>query len=223
MNKETVLYYFPGACARVTLNALEEIGQPFRTVFIDPRKAQQNSPEYLAINPKGKVPALGIGGRVLAENAAILLHLHAQYPRSGLLPETDGRLGSNEPVEDLVWCAATLHPMTRMVAYPARFTVGADAVGVAELGKHYYQPVLKRLAERLENGSWWYGDQWSIVDVYLYWNYSTAAIGGLDLSAYPAIARHAVDVRRRPSFLRALAREQADIQQHAMQMPPGWM
>ena len=61
------------------------------------------------------------------------------------------------------------------------------------------------------SATWWYGEQWSIVDVYLYWVFSTAAKGAFNMEDYPALAAHAERVRARPSFQRALARERAAV------------
>lgn len=215
---QITLYHFPYACSRVTMNALEETGVPFDTYLVNGMRDEQTTAAYLAINPKGKVPALAIDGRVLTENAAILHHLHTHFPAAKLLPDTDARLGSNQVLQDLFWCSSALHPMTRMIRAPMRFTSG-DTAGVVALGKKYYEPVLAQLAERFDAGQWWYGSQWCILDTYLQWNYTTAQSGGLDLSSYPSLARHAEDVARRPSFQRAIARELADLEKSGIQLP----
>jgi glutathione S-transferase len=59
--------------------------------------------------------------------------------------------------------------------------------------------------------SWWYGPSWSIIDTYLYWAFSTAEKGGFPLDQFPVLVDHARRVRARPSFVRALAREQAAL------------
>jgi glutathione S-transferase len=108
----------------------------------------------------------------------------------------------------------------RQVRAPQRYTaVNLEAVkasGVANI-----TPILSAIAERLSEGRWWYGATWSILDVYLYWIYSTVAGAGLDLSPWPALTDHAARVRARPSFVRALAREQAALVAHNIQLPPG--
>jgi glutathione S-transferase len=217
---EITLFHTPGACSRVTLSALEEIGIEFRFQSIDIGRGEHNTPEYLAINSKGKVPALRIGDDVLTENAAILYYLHTRYPSAGLLPPEDGQLPKNAPLQDLVWCSSTLHPMTRQVRMPVRYTKG-DVEGVKADGIEKWLPILGDLGQRLSGGRWWYGNRWSIVDVYLYWNYSTAASGGLDISSFPALLDHTARVRARPSFQRALRREEDALKERDLQMPPG--
>lgn len=217
---EITLFHAPAACSRVTLNALEEIGIKFEFHSIDMGRGEHKSPKYLAINPNGKVPALRIGRDVLTENAAILYYLHTQYPSAELLPPEDGRLPKNVPLQDLVWCSSTLHPMTRQVRMPIRLTKG-DPDGVKADGIEKWLPVLSVMTERLSGGRWWYGDRWSIADVYLYWNYSTAASAGLDLSGHPALLDHTARVRARPSFQRSLRREEDAVRKRDIALPPG--
>ena len=84
---ELKLFVAPNTCARVPTIALEEIGVPFNTELIRTAAGQQSSPEYLAVNPKGKVPALLIDGQPLTENVAILRWLNRTYPEAKLLPK----------------------------------------------------------------------------------------------------------------------------------------
>ena len=80
------LYHFPGACSRVAMHALEAIGASFTDALVNFRTQGQSDPTYLAVNPKGKVPALELGGRILTENAAILWMLHECHPAANLMP-----------------------------------------------------------------------------------------------------------------------------------------
>ena len=209
---DVTLYQFPGACSHVTMVALEQTGLGYVTYLANPLNAEVWE-EYLAINPKGKIPALRIGDRVLTENAAIIYHLHTCFPNACLLPVEPVEFGDNQCLQDLVWCSSTLHPMTRMINAPFRFNKTGNTEGITALGVEYYGPVLNLLSERFSADKWWYGDEWSIVDSYLTWNYSTAQRAGLDISAYPAIARHAEDVRAHPAEQRTMAREATELKQ----------
>ncbi len=211
------LFHFPGACSRVTFNALEEIGVPYEDCAVDISSGEQRQPSYIEINPKGKVPALRIGGHVLAEDAAILHYLRVQHPAAHLLPTPAEEPAPNAGLEDLVWCSSTLHVLVRQIRMPIRFsstaTEGVRAAGITGL-----TPIVERIAQRLAD-RWWYGANWSILDVYLYWIYSTAASAGFELPA--ALGNHAGRVRARPSFQRALAREQAALERLGVQLPTG--
>lgn len=212
---DITFYHAPGACSGVTMTALEEVGLDFTDTPINIRQSQQKSAEYLKVNPMGKVPALKVGDRVFTENAAILYFLHGQYPSAQLLPVEDIDTGPSQGLQDVIWCSASLHPVTRQVFMPIRFTTDSLESGAGNVradGIAKYQPILALIAERVADGKWWYGERWSIIDTYLRWNYATAEKGGLDLSPFPALADHANRVMDRPSFKRAQAREQAALE-----------
>ena len=199
---EFVLYHTPGACSKVTVNALEEIGVEYEDHVIDLMKGEQKKPEYLAINPKGKVPAFLISGQLLTETPAILYYLHQRFPEAALLPKVESDYEKAVQFSDLCWCSSGFHIMVRQVRMPIRFTLG-ETEGVKACGTQYLDVQIADLNKRLSQQSWWYGDQWSIIDVYLYWCYSVAASADYDLSRYPAIVAHQQRLGARPSFQRA--------------------
>jgi glutathione S-transferase len=80
------LYGMPGTRAGRVRWVLEELGLPYREVTLDRAKGEHRRPEYLGINPLGRVPALVDGDFVLTETAAICLHLAEQHPERGLAP-----------------------------------------------------------------------------------------------------------------------------------------
>jgi glutathione S-transferase len=80
-------------------------------------------------------------------------------------------------------------------------------------GVELMTPCLKILEERLADRDWWFGE-WSILDIYFYWAYTTAESGQFDLSPYSNINRHRLAVEALPAFQRALAREEAARQEH---------
>src|SRR5712675_2382532 len=83
------LYFVPGTCALATHIALEEAGAPYKAVLVDFRSRSQRSPEYLAVNPKGRVPALVTEGGTLTETPALLCFVAQRFPQAGLAPLTD--------------------------------------------------------------------------------------------------------------------------------------
>ena len=66
------LYYSPGACSMASHIGIEETGAPYVEKPVMLAKGEQRTPEYLKINPRGKVPALSVDGRIITENTAIL-------------------------------------------------------------------------------------------------------------------------------------------------------
>jgi glutathione S-transferase len=80
------LYYAPGTCALATHIALEEVGASYEAVLVDFRSQGQRSPAYLAINPKGRVPALMTENGILTETPALLCFVAQLFPKAELAP-----------------------------------------------------------------------------------------------------------------------------------------
>ena len=207
MNK-VILYQSPGACSLVTLTALEQVGLDYKDRLVDLQKGEQFSSDYLAINPKKNGPAIGFDGRIMTENAAIVAFLHRQYPAAKLLPSNPNAVLNNRGLIDLVWCSSTIYPMVRQIRAPAKFTKG-DAAGVVADGMEKFTLLCQELSARFSDQRWWYGEQWSIIDAYLYWTYQVAQRGGFSLADFPNISDHENRLRAVPSVQRALARERA--------------
>eukprot|EP01037_Dinobryon_pediforme_P022940 gene22940-24256_t len=201
---ELTLYHTPGACSRVTMNALEELALAFEDRPVNIFKGAQFSPDYRAINPKAKIPALVVGDALLTETPAIILWLTETVPGETLLPGATP-LERAQAFADLVWCSNTLHPLARTIRMPNRATTG-DPAPVAEAAVTAMTPLLASVEARLAQQPWWFGARWSVVDVYLSWVLGMCE-GGIDLSQFPALVAHREQVRARPSFQRALERE----------------
>lgn len=101
------LYYSPGTIAAAVAIALEETGLPYEIARVDFASAAQTKPDYLRINPKGRVPALDIGGAILTETGAILDWLHTQAPEAGLIPADP--LAAARVREAMYYFASTMH------------------------------------------------------------------------------------------------------------------
>ena len=129
------LFVAPNTCARVPTIALEEIGVSFDTHLVRVAKNEQKSPEFLKLNPKGKVPTLLIDGDPLTENVAILSWLNATYREAGLLPPADGQIETLKQTADLAFFAGTVHPTVTRVAMPLKFI--ADKELSFEIVKHW--------------------------------------------------------------------------------------
>lgn len=211
---DLMLYFFPGACSRVTMTALEAAGAPYRDRLVNIRADEQKSAGYARVNPKGKVPALAIDGRIMTENAAILVFLDRQFPAAGLLPHDDDPVSDIAPLSDLLWCSSTLHPAMRQIRAPDKYTIG-DPTDVKADGMRKFAAECTRIAAGV-GGRWWYGDRWSIVDVYLFWLCNVAEKGGFPLADYPAIIGHAARVRQLAPLRRALERERAGAEAHGL-------
>jgi glutathione S-transferase len=80
------LYYSPGACSLAAHIVLEELGIAFEPVLVSLAEGEHKRPEFLRINPKARVPALNVDGKVLTETVAILTYLGGGYAERGLWP-----------------------------------------------------------------------------------------------------------------------------------------
>jgi len=194
-NSETdiklTLYHTPCACSRVVLNAIEEMGEPYKEAPITLAKGEQYTPEYLSINPKGKIPGLIDGGKAFTESPAILFHLASSRPNANLLPKgLDGRPTSNS-LSDMIWCTSALHPAMNKVVFPQN-TSSLDAEGIRERNIATLEKAAKQISARYENSPWYYGSDWSIVDVYFTWIYNLAGQFTFPLENYPKL----IDLRR---------------------------
>src|SRR6202023_4416764 len=83
------LYYAPGTCALATHIALEEAGAPYQAVLVDFTTQSQRSPDYLTVNPKGRVPALVTESGTLTETPALLCFVAQRFPSAELAPLAD--------------------------------------------------------------------------------------------------------------------------------------
>lgn len=217
------LYMAPGTCARVPCIALEEAGEDFETVVIRFMKGEHKSPEFKKLNPKGKVPTLVVDGEPLTENVAILSYLNHQYPEARLLPEVDDDLGRLRQLADLCFCSATLHPIVTRIRMPHFIATEEVARVVWEKAGNAMNDFFQLIDDRLANNSWWYGDDWSVMDAYLYWVFWRCEGAGYDVQPFPNYADHAKRMEARPAVQRALQREgiaQAQLEAEGLAFKP---
>lgn len=120
---DRALYWMPGTCALAVHVALETIGAPYKAVQV-PRD-QLRSPDYLAINPMGVVPALIEDGTVHVEAGAILLHLTDGEPGAGLGPPV-GHPDRPAFYRWICYLSGTVHPHFWPFFFPARYAAPDD-------------------------------------------------------------------------------------------------
>lgn len=205
---DIALYHLPGACSRVVMTALEQCGLAYADHPVNLAKGEQHAPAFRAVNPRGKIPALVVDGRLIGENAAIQWWLNRACPQAGLFPQVADAWEEAQILSDLFWISSGWHPSVRANMMPVRWTTG-DPAPVRERGKQLVKPLVEAFDARMADRQWWYGDTWSIIDVYFYWNYTTAEEGQYDLDGLANLAAHRARVEAWPAFQRALAREDA--------------
>jgi glutathione S-transferase len=191
---------------------LEQSGAAFETSLVNIAAGEHRSPEYLRINPKGKVPTLMIEGRAMTENVAILSWLARTYPQAGLLPAGMDVRAQSETLADLSWCASSIHPIVTRLVMPQLYCDLDHAVPrvweMASEAMHWHTRLLEqRLGDRQ-----WMLSEWSVVDAYVQWIWDQIIVAGFDASAYPNLNEHGARHREQPAVQRALARELAAIE-----------
>lgn len=199
-------YFSPGACSLATHICLEEAGAAFTPKPTYTRKGQTRTPEYLAINPKGKVPVLAVDGKVLTENTAIITYLSRSYPAAKLLP-TGEALAEAEALSFIAWCASGVHPVMSRFFGPQNFCDLPDSAdNVKALATKAAAGNFALIEKALAGKDWVFG-AWSAADAYIFVFYNWATKLGLDMSAYPNYGKHFERMQQRPAVQRAMARE----------------
>jgi glutathione S-transferase len=201
------LFYSPGACSLGIHVILEEIGKPFETQVVLTRDGSNKKPEFLAINPKAKIPALQRDdGSILTEFPVIAWWLAKAHPMSNLIPvafEAEART-----LEWMDYLCGTVHPQgfTRQFR-PANFAKDAeDEPRVVAQGKALAEGYLALIESRIAGQPWLLGTGYSIADAALFFITHWAG-GRAGMTLPPKVAAHHAAMLARPAVQRAMARE----------------
>jgi glutathione S-transferase len=198
MSGELVLYSNPMSRGRITRWMLEELGEPYRVEILD-FGGTIRSPDFLAINPMGKVPALRHGDAIVTEAAAVCAYLAAAFPAAGLQPDP----GTPAHAAYLRWLF--------FAAGPVEAVVTAKALGLlappekrAMSGYGDFESVMDTLEYAVTDKEFVAGDRFSAADVYF-----GSQIGwGLQFGTIeprPAFAAYWAGLEARPAFQQAKA------------------
>lgn len=161
MSEEIVLYTNPMSRGRVARWMLEEVGCPYRAEILDYGPAMK-APEYLAINPMGKVPALRHGSAVVTETAAICAYLADAFPDAGLAPPP----GDTARADYLRWLFFSSGPVeSAIVNKSLGFEIPLEKRVMAGYG--CYEDAMRILEAKLASHQNIAGDRFSAADVFL--------------------------------------------------------
>ncbi|TMM52325.1 glutathione S-transferase family protein [Sulfitobacter sabulilitoris] len=182
------LYYAPGTISIAVVIALHEADLPFEAIAVDFRSAAQTKPEYLAINPKGRVPALEAdSGQVLTETGAVLDYIAAIAPDAGLVPRDAGDAAHMRGV--MYYLASTMHVNhahkmrgSRWASAPESHADMAATVPrtMADSAAHIEQHALR--------GDYVMGEDFSLADPYLFVVSTWLRGDDVDIASYPKFA-----------------------------------
>jgi glutathione S-transferase len=205
------LFYAAHTCSLATHIALEEAGADYSTVRIDFATTQQQSPEYLEINPKARVPALVTDRGVLTETPAMLAFVAQSFPAAGLAPIDDPFAFAQAQAFNSYLCS-TLHIAHAHRMRGPRWVDADDAVAIAAMQRKVPQSVTAcfELIERdLLKGPWVMGERYTICDAYLFTLAQWLEADGVDPLRIPKVIDHRLRVAERAAVQKAIADELA--------------
>jgi len=189
------LYWAPRTRSFSALWLMEETGQPYERVLVDITTGAQKAPEYLAINPMGKVPALKDGDATLAEAAAICAYVAERYPQAKLAPP----LGDPLRAKFLYWlffAPGCVEPA--MVEISTKITMNPVAAGWGDA-----QRVFDVLDAALAKGPWLLGENFSAADIAIGAGLNFAVRLFKMVPSRPSFEAYVARCMARPAFQRA--------------------
>jgi glutathione S-transferase len=195
MADELILYTNPMSRGRTARWMLEETGHPYKAEIID--YARMKSPEYLAVNPMGKVPALRHGATLVTESAAICAYLADAFPDAGLAPPHGSRLRG--PYYRWMFFAAG--PLEASITDKALgVTIRPEQVRMVGYGTR--EQTLSALENELERSEYLAGDRFTAADVYVGSHVGFGLMFGT-IDKRPAFERYWALISARPAAVRA--------------------
>ncbi|MGE0752259.1 MAG: glutathione S-transferase family protein [Variibacter sp.] len=208
-------YFAPDTCSLATMIAMEEAGAPYRAIGLSFAVQEQRSADYLAINPKGRVPALITERGILTETPAMLAFVAQSYPAAQLMPLDDPFVFAQVQAFNSFLCS-TLH-----VAHAHRmrgYRWADDAAAIAAMQRKVPQSVgdgYALIERHMFAGPWVMGERYTICDPYLFTLAQWLEADGVDPARAPQVIAHRARMLDRPAVQRALAIEHAPQERFA--------
>ena len=203
------LYYSTGSCARASHIALEEANADYEAIRISLKDGDQRKPEYLAMNPKGRVPVLITDKGILTENVAILAFVAQSHPKANLAP-LDDPFGFAKVQAFNSYLSSTVHVAHAHKGRGSRWV--DDAAAIEAMQKKVPQTVgdcFAMIENEMFEGPWVIGSQYTIADAYLYTLATWMEGDSVDPARFPKIIDHRQRMEARPAVKRVLAAENA--------------
>jgi len=201
------LYYATNTCALASHIALEEAGADYETHWVDFKSAEQTKPDYLAINPKARVPALVTERGVLTETPAILAYVAQTHPQANLAP-LDDPFAFAELQGFVNYLCATVHVAHAHRMRGARWA--DDPAAHEAMKKKVPQSVgacFDLIERKMFRGPWVMGEAYAIADPYLFTIARWMEGDSVDPAAYPRVLDHRDRMAERPALRRVLKSE----------------
>ena len=201
------LFYAPGSCALASHIALEESGAAYTAHRMDLGAGDQRKPEYLSINPKGRVPALVTERGILTENVAILAFVAQSFPQARLAP-LDDPFAFGEMQAFNGYLASTVHVAHAHGRRGYRWATDQSSFDDMKRKLPEAMGACFDLIEReMLKGPWVMGGSYTICDPYLFTIAEWLESDGVDPARFPRVLDHRRRMYERPAVKRALAQE----------------
>jgi len=201
------LYWAPGSCALASHLLLERVGATYEAVRVDLGKGQQRTPEYLKLNPKGRVPALVTEHGILTETPAILQYVCQRFPAAGMAPLDDPWALAQFNSFNSYLCS-TVHVAH---AHRLRGSRWADEPAALEAMKKKVPQAVGDAFALIEQGMlagpWVLGEAKSACDFYLFTMSSWMEGDGVDPKGFPRILGHRERMAADPVVAKVVAIE----------------
>jgi len=193
---DLTLYTHPQSRGRIAHWMMEELGEPYETVWLD-YGTSMKAPDYLAVNPMGKVPALRHGAVVVTESAAICAYVADAFPHHRLLPQT-----AAERAAYFRWLFFAAGPLEQAVVARTLGWSVPDGRG-AMVGFGSYADTLDALESGLREGPFVCGDRFTAADVYVGSSVAWGLLFGT-LEKRPVFEAYAARLVARPAYVRSV-------------------
>jgi glutathione S-transferase len=201
------LYFARGGCSLASHIALEEAGADYVARRVDFSREEQRTPDYLAINPKGRVPALVTPRGILTETPAILAYIAQTFPGAALAPNADFFAFAQMQAFNSYLCS-TLHVAH---AHGVRATRWADTQEAVDEMKRKMPEVVTASFQMVEKemlrGPWVMGDRYTVADCYLFTVAQWIEKDQVDTSVIPRVMEHRERMMQRPAVAKVVAYE----------------
>ena len=201
------LYYAPGTCALASHIALEEAGAAYRSERLDFKSNQQNSPDYLAINPKGRVPALVTEHGVLTETPAILAFIAQIFPQAKLAPFDDAFKLAEVQAFNSYLCSTVHVAHAHKMRGPRWATEESSFADMKRMVPKSFGACFALIERDLIKGPWVMGDTYTICDPYLFTIGTWLEGDSVDVSTLPKVIAHRKRMLERPAVRKVMEEE----------------
>jgi glutathione S-transferase len=206
MNDVLILYHNPMSRARIAHWMLEEVGANYSVRLLSFEKGEHKRPEFLAINPMGKLPALTHGSTVITETGAICAYLADVFPHSQLAPHPADRARGSY-LRWMFFAAGCVEPaiVDRMMTRP-------EVERRSALGYGSYDDVFRTLRGALDGRPFLLGDRFTAADLFLASQLGWGSMVGA-VAADPWLTEYVARCTARPAYRRCMTQAEAMAQE----------